>query len=158
MVCTRQHSVARAILSIGGIIPVTVARQERPDSYTKGHRFESGRRLPLNLTSKQALITFVGSLRRSPRKLTTKGPQQVTDFTSSSWAEALREFLLNMEATRAPKTHRNYKVQLAQLIGWADANNVCFSEFGKRDLDRFLVERAKSGKSQLTLHHDAICA
>ncbi len=82
----------------------------------------------------------------------------MTDFTSSSWAEALREFLLNMEATRAPKTHRYYKVQLAQLIGWADANKVSFSDFGKRDLDRFLVERAKSGKSQLTLHHDAICA
>ncbi|MES2460489.1 MAG: tyrosine-type recombinase/integrase, partial [Armatimonadota bacterium] len=117
-----------------------------------------GRRLPPNLTSKQALITFVDTLRIPLRNLMTKGPQQVTDFTSSSWAEALREFLLNMEATRAPKTHRYYKVQLAQLVRWADTNDVSFSDFGKRDLDRFLVERAKSGKSQVTLHHDAICA
>ena len=82
----------------------------------------------------------------------------MTDFTCPSWAEALREFLLNMEATRAAKTHRYYKVQLGQLVRWADDNKVSFSEFGKRDLDRFLVERSKTGKSQLTLHHDAICA
>lgn len=75
-----------------------------------------------------------------------------------TWDEALREFLLHKEAAFAPKTFRYYKVQLGELVAWAEANDVPFTGFGKRHLDRYLVERQHQGKSALTLHHDAICA
>lgn len=78
--------------------------------------------------------------------------------TDITWTEAQREFLLHVEATRAQKTHRFYVTQLRQLVDWADTNQVTFLGFGKRHLDRFLVERGKSGKAPTTLHHDAICA
>ena len=82
----------------------------------------------------------------------------MTDFSVSSWSEALREFLVHIEATRAPKTLRYYKVQLGQLVSWSETNDVPFAHFGKRHLDRYLVERAEARRSSLTLHHDAICA
>ena len=80
------------------------------------------------------------------------------DFSSPTWNEALREFLLHVEATRAAKTHRYYRVQLSGLITWANTNTITFESFGKRHLDRYLVERQNQGKAQITLHHDAICA
>lgn len=37
-------------------------------------------------------------------------------------------------------------------------NDIPFGSFGKRHLDRYLVERLNQGKAQLTLRHDANCA
>ncbi len=81
-----------------------------------------------------------------------------TRFSCSVWEEALSEFLLHCQATRAKKTHYYYKVQLRQLVTWAVRNEVPFDSFGKRHLDRYLVYRAEGGRKPLTLHHDAICA
>jgi site-specific recombinase XerD len=75
--------------------------------------------------------------------------------TDIHWNDATREFLLHVQATRAPKTHRFYSVQLRQLVKWAESEQVSFTQFGKRHLDRFLVERGKSVQ-QTTLHHDAV--
>ena len=74
------------------------------------------------------------------------------------WDEALREFLLHVEATRAQKTHRFYRIQLSGLAHWAQENQIPFEGFGKRHLDRFLVYRQNEGKAALTVHHDAVCA
>ena len=58
---------------------------------------------------------------------------------SLSWEEALREFLLHLKATRAPKTLRFYDVQLRQLVRWAGENQIPFQGFGKRHLDRAIA-------------------
>lgn len=80
-------------------------------------------------------------------------------FTTGSltWEEALREFLLHLKATRAPMTERFYRVQLRQLVHWADENKIPFQGFGKRHLDRYLAYRADSGSSPSTMRHDAVC-
>ncbi len=70
-----------------------------------------------------------------------------------TWSVALREFLLHKEAAYAPKTVRYYRVQLCGLAAWAEANQIPFEGFGKRHLDRYLVERLRQGKAQLTIHH-----
>lgn len=75
-----------------------------------------------------------------------------------TWEEALREFSLHLQATRAKKTQRYYKVQLGGLARWAVQEQVPFVGFGKRHMDRYLAGRAEAGKAPLTLHHDAICA
>jgi site-specific recombinase XerD len=79
-----------------------------------------------------------------------------TDFSILTWEEPFREFLLHLEATRAKKTHRFYVSQLGGLVRWAEASDVHFDHFGKRDLDRYLVERSRAGIGQTTLHHDAV--
>jgi site-specific recombinase XerD len=81
-----------------------------------------------------------------------------SDFITLTWHEAFREFLLHLEATRAKETRRFYRTQLTGLIRWAEENQVPFSGFGKRHLDRYLVARAQGGTSPTTLHHDAVCA
>jgi site-specific recombinase XerD len=75
-----------------------------------------------------------------------------------TWEEALQEFLLHCQATRAVKTHYYYKVQLTVLAQWATANQIPFSGFGKRHLDRYLIYRAEQGIKPMTLHHHAKCA
>ena len=75
-----------------------------------------------------------------------------------TWEEALHEFYLHLQATRAQKTQRYYEVQLGGLVRWATQENVPFAGFGKRHMDRYLVSRAETGKAPLTLHHDAVCA
>ncbi len=80
-----------------------------------------------------------------------------TAFASTTWYDAFQEFSLHLQATRAAKTHRFYTVQLRQLIRWADDNNVPFTGFGKRHLDRYLIERAKT-VAPTTLRHDAVAA
>ena len=40
----------------------------------------------------------------------------------------------------------------------AEADSIPLDKFGKRHLDGYLVARAEDGKSQSTLHHDALCA
>ena len=75
-----------------------------------------------------------------------------------TWEEALHEFYLHLQATRAQKTKRYYEVQLGGLVRWATQENVPFVGFGKRHMDRYLVSRAETGKAPLTLHHDAVCA
>jgi site-specific recombinase XerD len=74
-----------------------------------------------------------------------------------SWDEALSEFLTWYEAHRAAKTGRFYRVQLRQLVRWADENGVPFASFGKRHMDRYLAERART-VSRTTLHHDGVAA
>src|SRR5438270_1716869 len=86
-------------------------------------------------------------------------PQRASALTSTvTWQEALRSFLLHQKATRAPKTVRFYDIQLRMLTNWADSNAVPIDHFGKRHLDAYLVSRSDAGKSQMTLHHDAIAA
>lgn len=82
----------------------------------------------------------------------------VTAFAQITWEGAFSEFLLHLEATRAPKTRRFYDVQLRQLLKWANENDVPFDSFGKRHLDRYLVFRQGQGIAPTTLHSDAVCA
>ena len=77
---------------------------------------------------------------------------------SFTWEEALHEFFLHLQATRAKKTQLYYQVQIGGLSRWAIEQQIPFSTFGKRHMDRFLVSRAESGKAPLTLHHAAVCA
>ncbi len=79
-------------------------------------------------------------------------------FSNPTWELALREFLLHTQATRAAKTLHYYEVQVGLLARWAVENQIPFEGFGKRHLDRYLIVRQNEGKSQTTLHHDAICA
>ncbi len=58
----------------------------------------------------------------------------VTAFNETTWEDALADFLLHLEATRAPKTRRFYDVQLRQLIKWANENDISFDGFGKPGL------------------------
>ncbi len=82
----------------------------------------------------------------------------VTDFRSTTWSEALRGFLLHLKATRATNTVRYYRVQLSQLVVWAEASNIPIDKFGKRSMDEYLATRVEAGKSRMTLRHDAVCA
>lgn len=82
----------------------------------------------------------------------------VTGLTDVTWNDALQEFLLHLEATRAKQTVRFYRVQLGQLVLWATENDVPFASFGKRHLDRYLVYRQEKGTAPTTLHSDAVCA
>ena len=77
---------------------------------------------------------------------------------SFTWEEALHEFFLHLQATRAKKTQRYYGVQIGGLSRWAINQQIPFPGFGKRHMDRYLVSRAEAGKAPLTLHHDAVCA
>jgi len=42
-------------------------------------------------------------------------------------------------------------------VKWADANAVPFHAFGKRHMDKYLAERAKT-VARTTLHHDGVAA
>lgn len=79
-------------------------------------------------------------------------------FTETTWNDAVKEYLLHVQATRAPKTVRFYDIQLRQLLLWADENQIRFTEFGKRHLDRYLVFRQQQGKALTTVKHDAVAA
>jgi Site-specific recombinase XerD len=81
-----------------------------------------------------------------------------TPSNQADWTEALQDFLLHVEATLAPKTHRFYATQLRQLALWADENHVPLAGFGKRHMDRYLVFRHQGGVSPSTLQHDAVSA
>ncbi len=82
----------------------------------------------------------------------------LTDFTSSTWDEALKSFVLHYKAVRAAKTAYFYDVQLRGLVRWATEQQIPLEKFGKRNLDAYLVWRAEKGISQTTLHHDALTA
>lgn len=73
------------------------------------------------------------------------------------WDEAVREFLLHLQATRAKQTVRFYRVQMKGVVRWAIENQITFSTFGKRHMDRYLAFRIESGTSPTTLRHDAVC-
>lgn len=77
---------------------------------------------------------------------------------SVTWEDALHEYVLHLTATRAPKTVRFDKTQVTQLIKWANAEAVSFEEFGKRHMDRYLVQRLEEGKARTTLRADGVCA
>src|SRR5579862_4103469 len=79
-------------------------------------------------------------------------------FSQTTWNEAVREYLLHVQAMHAPKTVQFYNIQLRQLLLWTDENHVRFDEFGKRHLDRYLVSRQQQGKAPGTLKHDAVAA
>src|SRR5947209_7856386 len=76
----------------------------------------------------------------------------------TTWEGALRSFLLHLKAVRAEKTVRYYKVQLSQLVPWANSQNISLDDFGKRILDEYLSYRLDGGTSRMTLRHDALCA
>ncbi len=78
--------------------------------------------------------------------------------TETTWDEAVKEYLLHVQATRTQKTVRFYDVQLRQLLLWTDESLIRFGEFGKRHLDRYLVFRQQGGKSLTTVKHDAVAA
>jgi site-specific recombinase XerD len=80
------------------------------------------------------------------------------DLRSYSWDTALQEYLLHKRAHYATQTVRYYKIQLSGLARWSERAGIPFDAFGKRHLDRYLVERSQAGTSQTTLHHDALCA
>ena len=74
------------------------------------------------------------------------------------WDEAIRSFILQLRAVRAEKTVSFYDVQLRMLSRWATSNHIALEQFGNRDIEQYLACRAEEGKSQVTLHHDAMCA
>lgn len=82
----------------------------------------------------------------------------LTGTNGVTWEEALREFLLHKQATFAAKTVRYYRIQLTELVRWADAETVSFETFGKRHMDRYTAHRIAQGKARLTLYHDGVCA
>ncbi|MBC8143860.1 MAG: hypothetical protein H7Y38_20705 [Armatimonadetes bacterium] len=55
-----------------------------------------------------------------------------TAFPAVSFEEAVREFVLHLEATRAAKSVYHYRVQLSMLARRAEDNEVRFGGFGKR--------------------------
>lgn len=75
-----------------------------------------------------------------------------------TWEGALRSFLLHKKATRAEKTVRFYRIQLTQLIHWANDNGIRLENFGKRILDEYLGYRLDGGTSRTTMGHDSLCA
>ncbi len=76
----------------------------------------------------------------------------------ATWEGALRSFLLHKKANRAEATVRYYRVQLAQLVKWANERHVGLEDFGKRSLDAYLGDRLDNGASRTTLRHDSLCA
>lgn len=78
------------------------------------------------------------------------------DSGGLDWQEALREFLLHQEATRASSTVHFYRNNLSQFIRWAEENQVGMLGFGKRHLDRYLAQRLRDGRAQMTARHDAV--
>ncbi len=78
--------------------------------------------------------------------------------SQTTWEEALRSFLIHLKAVRAPKTVYYYETQLSMLWQWVQQHPISLEKFGKRHLDEYLVYRSETGKSQTTLHHDALCA
>jgi integrase/recombinase XerD len=75
-----------------------------------------------------------------------------------TWAEAFRDYLESLAArNRAEKTVHFYRVQLRQLIRWADEEGVSFAQFGKRHMNRYLKMRRES-VSRTTLWHDGVAA
>ena len=77
--------------------------------------------------------------------------------TQIGWEEAVREFALHLQATRAKQTVRFYRVQTKGVIRWATENQIGFTAFGKRHMDRYLAYRIEQGISPTTLRHDAVC-
>lgn len=73
----------------------------------------------------------------------------VTDFSTTTWEEAIKSFLLHLRGTRAVKTVRYYKIQLSQLALWATRESVSLERFDKRHMDTDLVYRAEVGKAQM---------
>lgn len=82
----------------------------------------------------------------------------LSQLSSVTWNEALREFLLHKQAAFAAKTVRYYRIQLTELIRWAEAEEILFEDFGKRHMDRYVAWRVMQGKARMTLYHDGVCA
>ena len=59
-------------------------------------------------------------------------------FNTITWDEAIREFTLHLQASRAAKTALYYQGQLNGVARWAKENDIPFATFGKRHLDRYL--------------------
>lgn len=82
----------------------------------------------------------------------------VKAFSTVTWEEALRGFLLHKEAVRSLTTSKWYGFYCTNLVDWANGQNISLADFTKRHLDEFLVFRAGQGRAATTLHHDALCA
>jgi site-specific recombinase XerD len=82
-----------------------------------------------------------------------------TAFTSLTWEEATKGYLIHLTASgRAKATVRFYRSLLAGLTQWAEGEAVALERFGKRHLDAYLAGRVDFGISQTTLHSDAVAA
>ena len=81
-----------------------------------------------------------------------------TVFSSITWYKSVRSYLIHLRAVRAANTVRFYEARLCMLTRWANENQIPLDKFGKRHLSEYLASRAENGKSQNTLHHDAISA
>jgi site-specific recombinase XerD len=75
-----------------------------------------------------------------------------------SWEEAVRGFYTHKRAVKAHSTAIWYLRYATQLKKWAEANNLSIDSFTKRNLDEYLVFRKEAGKSETTIHHDALVA
>jgi len=79
-------------------------------------------------------------------------------FSSVTWEEALRGFILHKKATRSPNTAAWYETYAKNLIAWAKEQGISLDQFTKRHLDQYLVFRAEKGVAPTSLHHDALIA
>ncbi len=82
----------------------------------------------------------------------------ITDFSSVTWQEAVRGFILHKKAVRAPGTALFYQNYCNSLANWAVQEKIPFDVFTKRRLDEYLVYRAEAGRTPSTLQKDALCA
>jgi hypothetical protein len=75
---------------------------------------------------------------------------------SSSWTDAVDDFLLQVKATREEKTLLYYTCRLSVLKRWAEEHAVALSGFCARNLRQFLADRADAGVTDATRRHDAV--
>jgi site-specific recombinase XerD len=78
--------------------------------------------------------------------------------SSVTWDEAVRGFYTHKKAVKAATTAIWYKRYATQLMKWAGSQNITLDSFTKRSLDEYLVFRKDAGKSETTIHHDALVA
>lgn len=60
------------------------------------------------------------------------------DYTSITWDEAVRSYLIHLKAVRAPKTVLFYHARLRVLTSWAEEQGIPLERFGKRHMDEYL--------------------
>jgi integrase/recombinase XerC len=128
---------------------------ETPSSRTKSPKIvaRAGRARLLKNMTEATLATETKE--KKVGSTMAKGATTVT-FTLG-WEEVIRDFLLHVQATRALNTVGFYRCQLRTLVTWAEANDVALEQFGKRHLDRYLVDRAQSVNPTTLRHHAVAC-
>lgn len=77
---------------------------------------------------------------------------------STTWADTLEDFFVDVQTRLAPKTLHYYQTQLRPLARWAESEGVTFSQFRARNLKEYLIKRGDDGVTDRTRHHDAVAA